>query len=209
MIPHPASGPDPNPHPRRRHTLRWRDASYAVPRAYFVTICTHGKRHTLGCVRGGAFHPTPLGRIVSEELARTGERASLVTLAEQVMPNHLHVLVRIIDEARPTRCDGNVEFAFMRPGDQRAVLGGPEPGSISTAMRAFKGAVTRRARAELGWSDQPIWQRGFHDRVILGRRRELLHRIRSYIRKNPRMWRADPFNSEADRQPEFDDDWAI
>ncbi len=58
----------------------------------------------------------------------------------------------------------------------------PKPGSLSTVIRSFKSVVTKQAREETP-SRGPLWQSGFHDRIIRDDRAHYF--IERYVRLNP------------------------
>ena len=64
--------------------------------------------------------------------------------------------------------------------------------SVSSIIAAYKAAVTRRARREGVWTDGPLWQGRFHDRIVRGEPEA--DRIRRYVAQNPARWTADPFH---------------
>jgi putative transposase len=80
---------DPALHHRRSIRLPWYD--YTRAGAYFVTICTAGRRCLFGEVRDGQMHFSDVGRIVQacwEDIPNHAEGIELD--AFQIMPNHLH-----------------------------------------------------------------------------------------------------------------------
>jgi hypothetical protein len=63
---------------------------------------------------------------------------------------------------------------------------------LGAIIGAFKAAVTRRVNLIGTTLGAPLWQRGFHDRIILGPR--ALRRVKWYIRLNPVRWTRDRQN---------------
>ncbi|MCK5372426.1 MAG: transposase, partial [Cyclobacteriaceae bacterium] len=59
--------------------------------------------------------------------------------------------------------------------------------NLSSIIRGFKGACTKRIHKEIDDSFQ--WQNRFHDHII--RDLDSLDSIRSYIQNNPANWRDD------------------
>ena len=88
------------------HTSRRTDGwDYTQPAAYFVTICTEGRRCLFGAVERGRMFVNALGTIVAEEWHRSETIRDRVHLdAFVVMPNHLHGIVVFADPsvAAPT-----------------------------------------------------------------------------------------------------------
>ena len=136
---------------------------------YFVTICTADRQSLLGTIRpavGGDAHIapsltdstaavdlTPLGRVVEKYLRSMPGVEKYV-----VMPDHVHILVRIAD--------------------------GPMKASAPTAslpqlIRSLKGLCTKAA-------GHPIWQRGYYDHIIRDEN-DFLH-CWKYLDENPVSW---------------------
>jgi REP element-mobilizing transposase RayT len=63
----------------------------------------------------------------------------------------------------------------------------PEAGSVSTMIRSYKSAVTKRVRGTLRTDFG--WQRRFHDHIV--RSEQAFNAIRQYIVDNPSQWRQD------------------
>jgi hypothetical protein len=63
---------------------------------------------------------------------------------------------------------------------------------LGAIIGAFKSAAARRVNLVRGTPGAPLWQRGFHDRIILGP--QALRRAERYIRLNPSRWTYDRLN---------------
>jgi REP element-mobilizing transposase RayT len=61
-----------------------------------------------------------------------------------------------------------------------------KPDSLGSIIGQFKSVCSKRIKAECGFEDKSIWQRGFYDHII--RSDADLHRIRLYIQNNPLRW---------------------
>jgi|GEM_PF-835916 REP element-mobilizing transposase RayT len=125
-------------------------------------------------------HPA-IGAIVQEEWKRTAQLRSGVMLdAFVLMPNHLHGIVIL-----------NLQNDLAGGGMQRTRgLAVPSRG-IGAIMSGFKAAVSSAiANQELGVSG-PVWQRGFHDRIIRDERE--LQQFREYIANNALQWELDGY----------------
>jgi REP element-mobilizing transposase RayT len=137
---------------------------YAQAGAYFVTICTAGRRCVLGSIVGTAFQASPPGTLVTAEWQDVPRRFPGVALdAFVVMPNHLHGIV------------------VLEPGAM------PPLGAI---IRAFKAVTTRRLRTS-GVPDF-TWQANYYEHII--RNELDLDRVRQYITENPARWADDTEN---------------
>jgi hypothetical protein len=69
-----------------------------------------------------------------------------------------------------------------------------QAGSLAAMVRSFKGAATKRARAELRYSHE-IWQRNYFERVL--RSEEDFADTCRYIFDNPMKWEFDRENPGA------------
>jgi len=153
---------------------------YSQPGAYFVTVCTADHHPWFGDIENGEMVLSGIGEIVREEILRTPEVRASVNLDEWViMPNHVHMIIQIVD------CS-----AVETP---RRGVSTWKPGTLGSIVNQFKSVCTKRIRsmyAESGFA----WQSRFHDHII--RNDESLRLIREYIRINPREWDTDEENPE-------------
>jgi len=187
---------------------------------YFVTICTAGRRPWFGRVAGGRVVLSPAGRVARDEWLRTGDLRPAVRLdAFVVMPDHVHLLFGIVpaddapaddagiprrrgtppvcpyraqghDQATgPDRAPGPTGVTDAAPGSARR-FGGADAGTVPTLMRQYKSVVTRGIRDAYGSDAGPVWQRGYHDRVIRTEREA--ENVRRYIAANPARWLSGP-----------------
>ena len=100
--------------PKRKHT-RLKAYDYSLPGYYYVTIHMKDESVRLSTVGRGlapaetAVKLTAAGRLVKEQLLQLEKRYSFVNIDKYViMPNHLHIIFRFLDDAagaspRPTR----------------------------------------------------------------------------------------------------------
>ncbi len=172
---------------RRRQTIRLQTFDYTSHGAYFVTICTNGRRPLLARIVDGRSEPTAIGQIALNEWRRTAELRPDVTLDEFiVMPNHVHGIIWL---SRPAVVAAQRAAPLPSlPGRAFAVV----PRSLGAVVRAFKAATTKRANELCGTPARPVWQRNYYERVIRDDRE--LNRAREYVRANPLKWDDDPNN---------------
>jgi putative transposase len=153
-----------------RESPRLPGFDYLQPGAYFVTAVT-GHR---ACLFGDASDPTALsdaGMMVQSTLRRIPARFSTITLDEHVvMPNHVHAILILSNDARHERHSVPVAFGDFK----------------SYVVREY-----RRGVETLGWTryEGSLWQRSYFDHVI--RDENSLHDIREYIYNNPLKWTLD------------------
>ncbi|OGJ53845.1 hypothetical protein A2880_02985 [Candidatus Peribacteria bacterium RIFCSPHIGHO2_01_FULL_49_38] len=189
-----------------RQSVRMKDFDYAMDVRWFVTVCTHERRCTLGEIAEGEEMPevklSEVGKIVEECWLEIPDHFSNVMLDEFViMPNHIHGLLEIIDTSHisDTPDDNNPAtngrgVACYAPtgSEERFSAISSKPQSLGTIIRSFKSAVTKRINELHGKSDEPFWQRNFYEHGI--RSDKSLEKIQNYIRENPLMWNEDEDN---------------
>ena len=84
----------------RIESVRLPGWNYAHDGSYFLTICTHNREYFLGEILNGKMSLSLFGEIVREELLRSFEiRQELKCLRYVIMPNHLHLIVNIVQNA--------------------------------------------------------------------------------------------------------------
>jgi putative transposase len=148
-----------------RKRLRLDGYDYARAGAYFVTICTAGRRCCLAEVVDDRSLPSDLGDIVSREWSALVRRFPAVQLdTSVVMPNHVHGIIML---------------------GERGV-------ALPAIMRSFKSSSTVEAHRAGLLPSGKLWQRGYHDHVI--RDDAGLTRLREYIANNPLKWHLDENN---------------
>ena len=171
--------------PQRKPT-RLHEYDYSSPGAYFITICTEGRRCILSEIVVGDgvldvpdVRLSPYGIIVEETLREIENTYSWLALDQHViMPNHIHLLLRI-EDCGPSRTPAPTTVTEGIPATANAIL----PKLIST----FKRFTNKRCGIEL-------WQRSFHDHVI--RSENDYREIWNYIENNPARWAMDRYYSD-------------
>jgi putative transposase len=158
-----------------RRSIRYPTRSYRQPGSYMFTICTHARRHILATAAAGRIRQTAIGVIAQRCWRELPAHFPNIGVDEfVVMTHHVHGIViihRWFGDRPPT-------------GHRRdCVL----PGSLSAIVRSYKAAVTREVH-QLGLHAGPIWQRNYHERVLLDH--PALEIARRYIANNPRKWIA-------------------
>jgi REP element-mobilizing transposase RayT len=179
-----------------RKQIRLEDFCYSNTGVYFITICVEGRHEMLGEVVGDGVLDVPptqgvldvppfpkeapyvrlseYGRIADKYIAIVGSHyANIVIKKYVVMPNHLHILLRVHlannkEDLRPIN-----EAAWTR---SRA----------NDTIPAFVSTLKRYIHKECGFK---LFQRAYHDYVV--RNKSVYRRICEYIAKNPEEWQKD------------------
>jgi len=190
---------DPLRHHRRSIRLRGHD--YAQAGEYYVTLCVKDRESLLGEILGDRVELTRIGEIVKECWEGIPKHFSNAVLDEFViMPNHVHGIVILVDRV-------GTRHAVSQPAAEsqlhalpqleipsREQFGKPVCGSLSTIMRSFKSAASKRIHSE-GYSAF-AWQSRFYEHIIRDGRDG--DRIRKYIANNVSKWSEDKENPEHD-----------
>jgi putative transposase len=139
---------------------------------------------------------------VDDEWRGVGEKRKQVELdAYQIMPNHFHGIVWLLNEP-------DLDVIRTEQSPVRARQASPLPvnpretksGSLGAVIGGFKSGSTRRAKKYRWITGGSIWQRNYWERIIRNERE--LEAIRNYIWNNPVNWNMDqlhPQNPESAR----------
>ena len=155
--------------PQRKH-VRLKEYDYSRAGSYFVTICVRDRRCLLSEIVGRGLAPaevrlTACGRMAEKELLALTERYPVVRLDKYViMPDHIHVLLRIT---------GETAGASPRP-------------TLAGIIAAFKSLSTRRWNGAAGCAGERLWQQSYYEHIIRDENDFLRHW--TYIDQNPVRW---------------------
>ena len=157
----------------KRKPNRLAEYRYDTPNAYFVTLCTHQRKHLFWEAVGASIarpQDVPLsglGRIAEECILSISSHYPAVSVDNYViMPNHVHLLLQIHSDP-----DGR---PMVAP-------------TVATVVQQLKGRVTKLA-------GMPLWQKGYYDHVVRGDAD--YQEIWEYIEGNPGKYTEDPLCSE-------------
>ncbi len=156
-----------------RKQLRLPEYDYSGPGAYFVTICTQDRRCILSEIIVGdgvldvpQVRLSPYGSIVESTLLEIQEHYSWLTIENRViMPNHIHLLLRIKED-----------------GTSRT------PSPTNARLPMLLSTIKRFSNRKAGI---PLWQRSYHEHVIRNERD--YREIWEYIENNPARWAEDRY----------------
>ena len=87
--------PNDSNNPKRR-SIRIPEYDYTQQGAYFITICTHLKKHIFGEITSGNMKLSPMGEIAHYQWHQLPQRFNNIELdAFVIMPNHIHGILII------------------------------------------------------------------------------------------------------------------
>ena len=172
---------DPEKHHRR--SVRLKGYDYTQPGVYYITICTKERQCIFGEVINGKMQLNFLGYLAHICWLDIPNHFSCFQLDTFViMPDHIHGLLAIVNNTLVT--------TQQKPVPTREKFGQPVRGSIPTAIRSYKGAVTRFIHRFCETTEVPVWQDGFYESII--RDEKTLNCKRQYIINNPQRWGDNP-----------------
>ena len=166
----------------KRKPARLKEYDYSTPGAYFITICTHNKKHLFSKIVG-AIHESPenrlttYGNIVKQVIEFLPDRFNVSISKYVIMPNHIHLIIEIKDN-----------------GNKRAIRESPlqyQRSLIDKIVGYLKMNVSKKMHNT--YTDN-IWQRSFHDHII--RDKYDYEKIWKYIDTNILRWKDDCFYNE-------------
>lgn len=168
-----------------RKENRLKDFDYNQSGAYFITICTQGRKHILCDVVGDGFPvPKDPGKIAEAHIQQIPVKFPGISVDTYViMPDHIHMLLRVND----------VGEAFRLPQDNKAGTnegdfngtGNPSP-TIGNVIGWYKYQVTKQINLLAAASGVKVFQRSYYDHVI--RNQADYNEIWEYIENNPQKW---------------------
>ncbi len=152
----------------KRKSPRMFGFDYTSARIYFVTINCHKYQHLLGeIVKNGDSNQirlSEIGIIAAEKVNELSfHHAGVEVLDYVVMPNHIHVLISLLEQVKTS--------------------------TLSTIVGSYKSGVSRVARQSFPGLE--LWQVSFSDHVIRDENDLLTHS--EYIRMNVQRWRKDKY----------------
>ena len=165
-----------------RKTLRMSHYDYNTPGAYFLTFCTHNRKHFLSRIVG-AIHESPdtqlttCGKIVESVMQSIPAHLHVTIDRYVIMPNHVH-LIAVITEEDVLR---EIRESPLQSRSIMSKLIGYIKMNASKAIRQYHGDIS-------------VWQRGYYDHVI--RNQEDYVALAEYIQTNPLRWELDKLYAE-------------
>jgi len=170
---------------RRRKQIRLKEYNYSWPGAYFITVCTKDRMEMFGEIVEGEMIRNKYGDIVQSCWNELPGHYPNIQLDEfQVMPNHIHGIIIIIDNTVGSRHVSTLRGVHH---------------TLGNIVGSFKSAVTKQINDVRRQYGTRIWQIRFYDHVI--RNEQSLNRIREYIRINPQQWQWDKGNLWDPKRP--------
>ena len=165
-----------------RKPLRMTHYDYNTPGAYFLTFCTHNRKHFLSrIVRATAESSesqlTTCGKMVESVMRIIPAHLHVAIDHYVIMPNHVHLIAVITEE-------NILQEIRESPLQSRSIM--------SKLIGYIKMNASKAIRQHYG--DVTVWQRGYYDHVI--RNQEDYVALAEYIQTNPLRWELDKLYAE-------------
>jgi REP element-mobilizing transposase RayT len=165
-----------------RRSIRLKNYDYSSAGEYFVTICSHDRKHLFGEIVGEEIRLNEYGLIVQQTWHDLIHHIPNIELDEFVcMPNHVHGIIVILD-------------AMVGAGSEPAPTG--KRYTLSEIVRQFKTFSAKHINEKRKSTGIPVWQRNYYEHII--RDDNDLYNTREYILNNPLTWFFDEENLKRD-----------
>lgn len=195
-----------------RHAFRakWHDYNAGI---YFITICTHEKRHIFGHISNGEMCLSSLGKIADSCIREISSHHNDAEVWNHVvMPNHIHIMIAVGTRYIASEMTNGNKASEMTDGVNVGCLKPPNHGDavdnnhfnsrLAVIVGTLKAAVTRQANKlyrQCGRDIQcgrdvsrPYWQSRYYEHIVTNGRE--FDKIMDYIDNNVTKWSDDCFN---------------
>lgn len=137
-----------NPQIHHRKSIRLKGYDYTSEGAYFITICTHDRKHFFGKVSNGEMILNEIGRIAFDYLNAISNHFSHIEMGEFiVMPNHVHFILILAPPVvvGTSHVVVGTSHVMSVPNSESKLnqFGKPIPGSVSVIIQQYKSSVKR------------------------------------------------------------------
>jgi len=184
-----------------RRSIRLHQYDYSQAGAYFVTLCVKDRACLFGDVIDGKMQLNDAGRVADEfMIGIPGRYPNIIVDCHQIMPNHVHAVLVIVDSAEMALVGAIHELPLREHSESEQRRLKRRTMLIPKCMGFYRMNTAKRINVMRGMPGIPVWQRNYHEHII--RNQQSLDRIRRYIAENPENWTLDrnyplPSNMEA------------
>ena len=172
--------------------------NYSTPGDYFITICTYGHNKYFGKIINNKIFLSLRGEIAHNELLKTITlRKNIFIDPWVIMPNHIHLLIRLRNLHVETRCNASlhdnrkitlITHSHKNHPEFFSKLNIKSNQVIPSTIRAFKQSIKRLCNQQHLYFS---WQPRYYDHVISNPKE--LTTVKNYIINNPKNWQKDKF----------------
>lgn len=194
-----------NPNIHHRKSVRLKGYDYSRAGLYFITVCTKDRECFFGEIVGANDRSPEIilndaGKIANDCWLEIPKHfPNTVLHGHIVMPNHVHGIIELTDNANVGTSHGmslhdnmddtvGTRHGVSLPSNPNQ-FGKPVSGSLSVIINQYKSSVKRWCNKNRQEHFQ--WQSRFHDHII--RNEQSYKTISEYIINNPSKWKEDKF----------------
>ena len=187
-----------------RQSIRLKGYDYSTEGLYFITICTHKRKHLFGKIINNEMILNPIGIIANNQWQLLAKRFIHIEMGPFiVMPNHIHgiIMVRATLAVAHDPIDSKATLAVAHDPidshDSRATTRvAPTNYTLGNIVGAYKSLVVNRCVKYANGNGSygglgKIWHRNYYEHII--RNEKSFHNISNYIQNNPTKWGDDQF----------------
>lgn len=184
---------------RARKTIRMQSWDYSDPSDYFITICTQDRLDLFGEIVDNEMILNEVGKIVEKcWLEIPNHFPNLELDIFQIMPNHIHFIIRILDEedigggivGNRHACSVSGDDVNIRNSHGCSLRGDSRQyQKLPVIIGSFKLSVTRICNQN---NLSIEWQKSYYDEII--RSEKHYSEVYDYILSNPQTWDRDRNN---------------
>ena len=187
---------------------------YSSKAIYFITLVTQNRHCIFGTINDGKMILNANGEIIKNELSKSIViRENWIFHNWIIMPNHVHLLIEIINNRvfidgthavethgsasqtkQPPVIETHCSASLRKLESEIPQKLSRKPNSISSFVAIFKSVTTKQINVLNNNEDEIIWQSNYHDHIV--RTYDSFENIDNYIKNNPEKWDADMFNLE-------------
>jgi REP element-mobilizing transposase RayT len=167
--------------------------NYSTPGNYFITICAINKNKFFGKIVNNEIVLSKMGIIANNCLIDISKHfANVCSDAFVVMPNHVHILLRVETPYMASLQDNRqitlVNYSHKNHPDYFPRISQKSKQLIPKIVQQYKSAVTKLINPKTVFF---AWQPRYHD-IIVKDEFQLI-KIKNYIITNPANWQKDKF----------------
>ena len=185
-----------------RKSIRLKKYDYSQVGLYYVTICAEKHKCLFGQIKEAQMILNTYGEMMKNIWEDNPKHYKGIDVdLFQIMPNHIHGIIQIIDKDENTEDDKNEKFGINKHKNTDVGAGFPCPfesegrgnraPTLGQIIAYFKYVSTKQINNIFKTPGVRLWQRNFYEHII--RNEEELNRIREYISINPEKWEDDEY----------------
>ena len=194
--------------PYIRHNIRYKGYDYSKVGYYFVTICCFDKICRFGKIEDNEMIINEFGNIACDEWIDIPNKYENVAVdVFQIMPNHLHGIIVIIDDFwvggnRPSVVTSLADDSYINSGaspvtTENTLIDARKKPLLGDIIGAYKSIVFNKCLKISKSRNEymgKLWQNNYWEHI--NRDEKAYYEIGNYIFNNPVNWKDDEYYYE-------------